>query len=47
MNGKGDIRAADRPLDRLIRAIYWLGYRALLAVNFFLRPQAWGAYVAV
>ncbi|MCF7984310.1 MAG: NUDIX hydrolase [Thiohalocapsa sp.] len=42
-----DIRAPDKPLDLLIRAVYWVGFRAELAVNFFLRPRACGAYVAV
>jgi 8-oxo-dGTP pyrophosphatase MutT (NUDIX family) len=47
VNDQADIRAPDKPLDLLIRGIYWLAFRAELAVNFFLRPRASGAYVAV
>jgi 8-oxo-dGTP pyrophosphatase MutT (NUDIX family) len=42
-----DIRAPDKPLDLLIRGVFRLGFRAELALNFFLRPRSSGAYVAV
>jgi 8-oxo-dGTP diphosphatase len=34
-------------LDKLIQTIYWVAYRCHLAVNYFLRPNARGAYVAL
>ncbi len=33
--------------DHVVRALYKIAYRGHLAVNFFLRPKARGAYVAV
>jgi len=37
----------DRLFDRVIRSLYKAAYQSHLFVNFFLRPKAQGAYVAV
>jgi exopolysaccharide biosynthesis WecB/TagA/CpsF family protein/anti-anti-sigma factor len=42
-----DYRAPGSALDRLIQILYFVAYRAEMAVNFFIRPRIDGAYVAV
>ncbi|MDG4594371.1 MAG: WecB/TagA/CpsF family glycosyltransferase [Candidatus Contendobacter sp.] len=42
-----DYRASASCLDRVLRKLYVVAYRAEIAVNFLIRPRVDGAYVAV
>ncbi|GAB0149784.1 hypothetical protein McPS_25240 [Marichromatium sp. PS1] len=47
MSRPDDIHAAASALDRAIRALYRVGYRLMLGLDFVRRPRTHGAYVAV